>query len=226
MAKIIIIDDDIDLCSSIEEWLTFEHHTVELVHEGQDGAHRLKISNYDMIILDWQIPDKSGVEICREFRARGGSTPVLMLTGKKEIHDKIEGFQSGADDYLTKPFHMQELAVRVNALLRRGLVTPVNIVTRSYLSLDPTTRKVTKNGQEVYLLPKEFALLEYLMRRPNQVLSLEVLLQSVWESTSEASPDVVRTTVKRLRDKIDIPGSPSLIATKYGVGYAFEDNTP
>src|SRR5215813_6435551 len=120
MAKILLIEDDIEFSGIIKAWLSNEHHAVEVVHDGTEGRHRIQVFEYDLLILDWQLPGMAGIDICKEFRSQGGMTPVLMLTGKSAISDKETGLDAGADDYLTKPFHMKELSARVRALLRRA----------------------------------------------------------------------------------------------------------
>lgn len=210
------------MASMISQMLTFDKHLVEVVYTRGAALDRLAVSSYDVIVLDWQLPDGSGMDILRQLRAGGCQTPVLMLTGKKEMSDKLEGFESGADDYLTKPFNVQELSARVKALLRRQSVLPGKTLSAGTLLVDPENYMVTRHGKEIHLLPKEFALLVFFMRNPNHVFSIDALLARVWESTTDASADVVRTTVKRLRDKIDEPGSESMIRTIHRVGYRFE----
>lgn len=162
----------------------------------------------------------SGPEICSQFRQQGGQTPILMLTGKKELEDKTAGLDAGADDYLTKPFHMQELSARLRALLRRGAAAVSRtVLTAGHVMLDPATRKVTTQGKEVALQPREYALLEFLLRHPNQPFSAEAILDRVWSSESDASPDTVRLQIMRLRHKIDIDGKESMVRTIHRVGY-------
>jgi two-component system, OmpR family, response regulator len=179
-------------------------------------------NQYDVIVLDWDLPGATGVEICTSFRAKGGNTPIIMLTGKSTLRDKEEGLDSGADDYLTKPFHIKELSARIRALLRRPLSVTGNTLKVGDITLCPISYKVTKAEQEVQLLPREFALLEFLMRHPGQVFGAEALLDRVWNSDSEASPDALRTCMKRLRKKIESPEGDSIIKTVHGVGYKLE----
>lgn len=219
MAKILVVEDDLNMSESISNWLQHEHHNVEVVHSGSEAVHCLKIYQYDLIILDWQLPEMTGVEILKTYRSAHGSTPVIMLTGKDKISEKETGFDAGADDYLTKPFHIQELLLRCRALLRRGAVANSNILQVGDLCLEPTKFKVSRGGQEISLTAKEFALLEHLMRHPNQVFSSESLLESVWGSDSQASSDTVRVIMQRLRSKIDGTTGESLISNVRGVGY-------
>ena len=220
MAKILIVEDDEQLSELIVDWLTGEKHTPEAVYEGTEGLQRLKFYKYDVIILDWELPGLSGPEICNQFRQSGGQTPILMLTGKKEVTDKATGLDAGADDYLTKPFHMIELSARLRALLRRASVdVSRTILSAGHISLDPVSRKVTAHGNEIALQPKEYSLLEFLLRHPNQPFSAEAILDRVWSSESDASPDTVRLQIMRLRHKIDAEGKESMVRTIHRVGY-------
>jgi DNA-binding response OmpR family regulator len=189
------------------------------VHDGEDAVNMLKSYQFDVIILDWQLPKMEGVDVLRNYRTGGGQTPVLMLTGKGAIAEKEVGLDAGADDYLTKPFHMKELSARLRALLRRPGSVTGNVLSARDICLEPSTFRVTKGGADIQLLPKEFALLEFLMRHPNQVFSADALLDRVWKSESNVSPETVRTCLKRLRRKIDTEEQESLIQTLHGVGY-------
>jgi two-component system OmpR family response regulator len=224
MAKILLVEDDVDLTVMIVEWLSFEHHSVEVVHNGREGMERLRLCHYDAVILDWSLPEMTGLEICRQYRQESGVAPVIMLTGKNSISDKENGLDSGADDYLTKPFNMKELSARIRAVLRRASNSPTNILTVGELTIDPTKYKLTKNGKEIQLLPREFALLEFLMRHPDEVFSGDALLQRVWHSESDATSDAIRTCIKRLRQKIDGDSDDSVIQTISRVGYKLRIN--
>jgi DNA-binding response OmpR family regulator len=219
MAKILLVEDDLILSDNISEWLKLEHHVVDLVANGSEALDRLRFYKFDLIILDWMLPGVAGVDVCKEFRAQGGTTPILMLTGKKSIPEKELGLDSGADDYLTKPFHFKELSARLRALLRRQPALSSNLLKYGALELNLQDHSVLKNGQVLSLLPKEFSLLEFLMRHPNQVFSAEALLDRVWNSSSDVSPESIRTYVARLRSKIDDQDSESMIQTLHGVGY-------
>lgn len=221
MAKILVIEDDVDLCHMIEQWLTMEHYCVELVHTGQEGLDMITHYGFDAAVVDWELPGISGLEVCKRYRSTGGSIPILFLTGKKEVTEKEEGLDSGADDYLTKPFHMKELSARIRALLRRsGTKVSKSLKVRN-IELMPESFRVLKDGQDIELHAREFALLEFLMRHPEEVFSAEALLNRVWESSSDATPEALRTCMARLRKKIDTAGSDSLIKNVHGVGYKF-----
>ncbi len=219
MAKILLVEDDQALSKLVRNWLSLEHHAVETVEDGEEALHRLKVSEYDLVILDWTLPKLAGVEVLKEHRRLGGQTPVLMLTGKDKISDKEEGFDAGADDYLTKPFHGKELTVRIKALLRRPPNLVKDVLRVGDLVLEKENFSVRRGDSEIRLLPKEFALLEFLMRHPNQVFSAEALLERVWVSESESTVEAVTTCIKRLRRKLESDGVPSPIATVHGVGY-------
>ncbi len=219
VAKILVVDDDADLAGMVQDWLTHQHHTVELANNGTDASERLKFYEYDVIVLDWDLPGISGIDVLKEYRDAGGLTPVLMLTGKKSIDDKEKGFDCGADDYLTKPFNMRELSARVSAVLRRAAGQTSSMLQAGDLVLDPTSFKVTRRGEEIHLRKQEFALLEFLIRNQDRVFSPEALLERVWRSESDAGGDAIRSCMKRLRQKIDGPGQESLIRTVHGVGY-------
>lgn len=219
MAKILLIEDDKQLTQMIVAWLSTESHLIEVLHDGLDGLDNLRASNYDLVVLDWELPRMSGVDILATFRDEGGSTPVLMLTGRRTIDDKATGLDRGADDYLTKPFHMKEFSARVRALLRRPVPFQANCLRVGNLTLEPGKHRVTKNGADIHLLPKEFALLEFFMRHPGDVFSPEALLQRVWHSETEATVEAIRTCIKRLRQKLDLGDKESVIETIARIGY-------
>jgi DNA-binding response OmpR family regulator len=222
MAKILIVEDDLELCDHMRTWLDLDHHVLDFAHKGSQGMLKLQVSSFDIVVLDWELPELSGVEICKKFRAEGGKTPVLMLTGKGTMSDKEAGFEAGADDYLTKPFNMKELCLRVQALLRRSSNFTDTVLKVRDITLDPKKFKVVKGGEEVRLLPKEFALLQFLMRHPDEIFSAEAILERVWISETEATPEAVVTCLRRLRKKIDIDENSPLIRTIHGVGYRLE----
>lgn len=222
MAKILLVEDDADVAEMIEDCLKREHHLVEWANNGGDALHRLKSYVYDIVVLDINLPNMSGLEVLKEFRGRGGSTPVLMLTGKNTVADKELGLDTGADDYLTKPFDGRELSARIRALLRRIGVIPSNKLSVRNLVLDPVTYKVTRDQNVIELLPREFSLLEFFMRHPDQVFSVEALLDRVWTADKEASADAVRMCIQRLRKKLDRDNESSFIKTVHRVGYVLE----
>lgn len=219
MAKILLVEDDRELSTLMVDWLTGEGHVADPVYKGQEGLERLQYYKYDVVILDWELPEMSGPEICQAYRAKGGETPILMLTGKKEIDDKATGLDAGADDYLTKPFHYKELSARLRALLRRPAGVSKTVLSAGEITLNPVSRQVYRGAEEISLQPKELALLEFLMRHPNQPFSSDAILDRVWSSDSDTAPDTVRIQIMRLRHKIDQPGKDSMIRTVHRVGY-------
>lgn len=224
MAKVLLVEDDPDVAFSVAACLQLEQHVVESVTDGKEALDRLRFYQYDLVILDWGLPGMSGLEVCKEFRSRGGKTPILMLTGKAETREKVTGLDSGADDYVTKPFDVDEIIARVRALLRRPEDITGNVLTVGNLTLDTATGHVTRDGMAIKLLPKEFALLSFLMRHVDQVFTGEALLDRVWSSESDATSDALRSTIKRLRKKIDVEGRPSLLQTIPGFGYKLTRN--
>jgi DNA-binding response OmpR family regulator len=219
MAKILVVEDDSEILNSVRKILESEHHTVETASDGKDGWHFMTVYDYDLIVLDWQLPDKQGLDIMRDYRSNGGGTPILMLTGRTSISDKEQGLDTGADDYLTKPFAGRELSARVRALLRRPAQAVENVLSVGGLVLDPVKYSVTKNGQHVDLQPREFQLLEFFMRNPNRVFEQDAVLNRVWKSDSEATTEALRSAIRRLRQKVDPEGQ--LLQTVYGVGFVF-----
>ncbi len=217
MAKILLIEDDEQLSDIVRTALLFEHHTVDAVVNGAEGYGFLCMNPYDLVVLDWGLPEMNGIDICRGYRAKGGIAPILMLTGKGNISEKESGFDAGADDYLTKPFHMKELLARVRALLRRPASLVETVLKAGNLSLDPKKHRAFLNGESLSLVPKEFSLLEFFMRHPGQVFTPESLLEHVWPTDSDSTSLAVRTTMKRLRKKIDPDGK--LLKTEHGIGY-------
>jgi two-component system OmpR family response regulator len=225
MAKILICEDDVLVGKSVLDGLQAGGHTVEWVQDGKEGAERLRLYQYDLAILDWNMPEKTGVEVCKQYRANGGSTPIIMLTARDKDLEKVEGLDAGADDYLTKPFSLIELTARIRALLRRPAATFRSALTLGDLSVDPARGKATRAGNEIDLLPKEMALLEFLMRHPQQAFNVNDLLNHVWSSESDSTEDAVRQCVTRLRKKLEIKGRRSPIVTVKGLGYRVEDVT-
>lgn len=222
MPKVLIVEDDDRLARVIDDWLTGENYAVDHVSSGPAALERLSSTQYDVLILDWQVPGLTGLEVCKEYRANGGTGVVLMLTGKKEVANKEEGLDSGADDYVTKPFHMRELSARLRALMRRSREIKTNVIKIGDLVLDSVSHRVTKGDKELQLMPREYALLEFFMRNPGKVFSSDAILDKVWSNYSEASPDTVRVHITKLRSKIDSEGQESLIKTLHRVGYKLE----
>lgn len=218
----LIVEDDVPVAEMVASYLRFEHYLVEIVDNSEDALSHLEHNDYEIVILDWNIQGmKSGLEVCKEHRSRGGKTLILMLTGKDSIDDKTTGLDSGADDYLTKPFQVRELSSRLRALLRRNPDTSSesNVLELGALKLDVEQYRVSFNDKEIKLIPKEFRLLEVLMRKPGRVFSADELVRKIWLTDEEGSSDSVRTHVKNLRQKLDKANCNYVIETVHGVGY-------
>jgi|ERR1700722_7158290 DNA-binding response OmpR family regulator len=222
MVRILVVEDDKDVTSVVCQSLGLEGHTVNAIHSGDSAADHLKSAQYALVILDWKLPKLSGLEILQQLRERGDNTPVLMLTGQHDIGSRAEGLDSGADDYLTKPFHMAELRARVKALLRRTSSKTETDLRIGTLTLDPLSFRVTNVGEEIRLAPREFALLEFLMRHPNQNHTAEALLTNVWKDQDDCTAETVRTCIKRLRVKLGGKQAATMLQTSPGQGYSIK----
>lgn len=222
MAKILVVDDDSVLCTLVSDWLVAQRFAVETTHDGLSALEMLKLGGFDLVVLDWDLPGKAGIEVLKEFRDWGGQTPVIMLTAKGDPAEKEKGFDFGVDDYVTKPFGVRELAARVRAVLRRPPDIASEVLTAGDVQLNRSKHIVTKAGVSVKLQPKDFTLLEFFMSNPGQIFSSDVLLTRVWASDSEASVDALRTAIKRIRQAVDTAdGDPakSIIKTVPRIGY-------
>jgi DNA-binding response OmpR family regulator len=224
MSKLLLVEDDADFLNRLEEYLKSQRYTVDSATTGDAGLEKLKFFQYDVIVLDWNLPGISGVDLLKEYRATGGKTPVLMLTGRDQVADKALGLDSGADDYLTKPFSLLELAARIRALLRRPQHVQQATLMAGDLELDTVSRAVFVDGKKVELLPLEFGVLEFLMRHPNRVVGHNELVERVWKSDSNATAEAVRTLMVALRKKIGVAGKQSLIKTVHGLGYKLDSH--
>jgi two-component system OmpR family response regulator len=224
VAKILIVEDDVQLSEIVARWLTNEHHVPECVEDGEEALSRLKHYAYELVILDWHLPGMQGIDVLTSFRAAGGRTPVLMLTGKRSVEEKMQGLDGGADDYLTKPFHGKELTARVRALLRRPVDVLDNVLRVGDIELNTVTYRAHRAGVDLKLVPKEFALLQFLMRYPGRYFTAAKLLSEVWPTDSDATTDALTTCLKRLRRKIDREGEDSVIKNVHGMGYTLLEN--
>lgn len=222
MTKLLLIEDQKDFADAVRDWLVAQNYLVDIANDGSEALHYLRSGEYDLLILDLNLPGVSGIDVARTFRRHGGKAPIIMLTGNKTIDDKELGFEAGADDYLTKPFNMRELSMRVKAQLRRNSGFNDGGLEIGDLKIYPDEYRVLMNGKEVSLLPKEFALLLFFAKNPGKVFSSEALIQRVWPSDAEASPDTIRSYITRLRNKLGMNGDKQMIVTVYGVGYKFE----
>jgi two-component system, OmpR family, manganese sensing response regulator len=219
MAKVLLVEDNHETSAYIEKILSRESHMVEAVANGEEACFRLKHYEYDVIVLDWNLPGSTGPEICQTYRAGKGMAPILMLTGNCSDDEKAFGLDSGADDYLTKPFSLKELAARVRALLRRVGGQMNETLKVDGIELNIASRLALRHGVTVHLLPKEYSLLEFFMRHTNQVFSSQQLLERVWHTDSETGTDALRSTLSRLRQKLDAGNQQSVIETVHGFGF-------
>jgi DNA-binding response OmpR family regulator len=220
---ILVVEDEQRLARLLQRVLTEERHTAEVAHSGADGLYLAQTGSFDLIVLDRMLPDLDGVEVCKQVRQLGVETPVLMLTARGSVEDRVEGLNAGADDYLVKPFAMAELLARVNARLRRDRQASITTVLKAHdLTLDLVRRDVRRGGRAIELTPKEFSLLEYLMRNAGVALTRTQILDQVWQYDLDAVSNVVDIYIHYLRDKIDKGSERPLIKTVRGVGYRLE----
>ncbi|HSI77386.1 MAG TPA: response regulator transcription factor [Lunatimonas sp.] len=222
--KVLIIEDDPILSKNICEALTSENLVVEPVYDGLLAEKILKKYNFDCIVLDINLPGKNGYDLCKNFRNYNSDTPVLMLTAFGELEDKIQGFDCGADDYLTKPFYMRELILRVNSLIRRKKHSHLGDVNEAILVADDITlndaqKKVFRQGKEINLTPREYQILFKLMGKNGEIVSKADLIKEIWGSSFDANTNTIEVYINFLRNKLDKPFSKNTIKTKVGYGY-------
>lgn len=219
--RVLLVEDEAKVARALREGLTAEGYSVSVAPTGEEAYYLLTTQPFDLLLLDLMLPGRSGLEILSALRQRDFRTPVLILTAKDSIEDRVTGLDTGADDYLVKPFAFPELLARIRALLRRGRTDRISKQRLADLELDSGTRRVTRRGQEIELTPKEFDLLEYLMRYQGQTVSREMLARDVWHISARATPmdNVIDVHIARLRRKIDDPFDVSLLRTIRGVGF-------
>lgn len=219
LLRLLLVEDDPSLARVIERGLTEEGHAVDHASTLARASEANAINDYDLLVLDLGLPDGDGTELCREVRASGSGTPILMLTARDGISDRVRGLDAGADDYLTKPFAYPELAARVRALLRRPKATSTPVLEADDVRLDPAAHTVWRGAIMVPLTPREFSLLEYLLRHPLEVCRREDLLEHVWDANYDGLSNVVDVHIANVRRKLEMPGSADPIETIRGVGY-------
>jgi DNA-binding response OmpR family regulator len=219
--KILVIEDDVKLAGLLKRGLTGAGHVVDAEHDGRTGEEAATSGTYEIVVLDVMLPEKSGLAVLRDLRARGVKVPVLILTARDETADVVAGFDAGADDYLRKPFAFDELYARVRTLARRSAAPPRIVLQTDNLVLDPTTQRVERGDRPISLTSREFAYLEYFMRNEGLVITRTMLEQALWNSAGEPSSNVIDVYVKRLRSKIEFEDMRPLLETIRGVGYRF-----
>ena len=219
--RVLIVEDEKKVAKALREGLEAEHYDVRVACTGEEGFFLVNHESFDLVVLDLMLPRRDGLEVLTTLRKRGLQTPVLILTAKDTIDDRVHGLDSGADDYLVKPFAFPELLARIRALLRRGRPDQILKLQQDDLAMDLVTRKVVRAGQPLELTVKEFELLEYLLRHVGHVVSREMLASDVWRVSARATPldNVIDVTVARLRRKIDDPFQTKLLHTVRGVGF-------
>jgi len=217
--RVLLIEDDRKAAKLLAKGLQEEGFVVDVAPTGEDGEEHAAVNEYDVIVLDWLLPGKDGIAVCHSLRARDLSTPILMLTARDGLADRVKGLSIGADDYLTKPFAFAELLARIRALLRRSRNARPAVLRVGDLALDPANRRVTRAGAPVTLTSKEFAILEVLMRSAGEIVSRTSLVERVWDEASEVLDNLVDVHLSHLRKKIDLGDRPPLIHTIRGFGY-------
>lgn len=217
--KILVVEDEHKIAHAIKAGLEHERMIVDVTFTGADGYDLADSEKYDVIVLDWMLPDKSGIEIIQSLRQKGNHTPVLLLTAKGQVDDKVTGLDSGADDYMVKPFAFTELVSRIRALSRRPQTRQSHTIGLEDLTLNRTSFEVSRNNRSIALSVKEFALLEYLISHPHQIVSKQTLMQNVWSYDSDILPNTVEVYIKKLREKVDKGEEKKLIHTVRGFGY-------
>jgi DNA-binding response OmpR family regulator len=222
--RILIAEDDVNLVNFLKRGLTEEFYAVDACHDGEEAVFLADINEYDIIILDIMLPKKNGIAVCRELRENSNITPIIFLTAKDQLTDKIRGLREGADDYLTKPFAFDELLVRIQALLRRSQRYKSNSLQVGTLQLDPVSRKVTREGNLITLTAKEYSLLEYLMRNKGDIITQAKIIEHVWDMNYDGLSNIVNVYIKHLRDKIDKGYPQNYIHTIRGAGYKIDED--
>ena len=222
--RLLLVEDEPDAARILAKGLREQAYAVDVATDGEAACYQASVVDYDAIVLDVMLPLKDGLEVCRQLRREGLGIPILMLTARDSVEARIAGLDSGADDYLQKPFDFRELLARLRALIRRGVRPPLpERLMIAGLELDTRARRVIKAGREVHLTAREYALLEYLARRVGEVVGRAEISEHVWDERYDPFSNVIDVYVQRLRRKLDTPGSPSLIRTRRGEGYQLGD---
>jgi DNA-binding response OmpR family regulator len=224
--RMLLVEDEKKVADIIERGLKAERFAVDVCHDGRAGWEMANAYDYDLIILDLMLPGLSGTEILEKVRRKNQSVPILILTARDGMADKVKNFETGADDYLTKPFAFAELLLRIKALLRRGPVNRSSVLRVGDLEIDRLSQNVRRAGKKIELTAKEYGLLEYLATHPGRVFSRTMIIEHVWDQSFEGLTNIVDVYVRHLREKVDDPFPTKLLRTVRGVGYSLSDEGP
>lgn len=224
--RVLVVEDEAEVADLLARTLREAGWAVDLVGNGTSALAALAVNDYDAAVLDLRLPELDGVEVCRRWRQQSGTTPILMLTAQGAVSSRVAGLDAGADDYLTKPFAIEELLARLRALIRRPAIAMAPVARLADLELDPASRTVRRSGRPVSLTAREFALLHYLMRRPGMVVTRSQILEHVWDDNFDPVGNVVDVLVGRLRRKLNLPASVPLLHTVRGAGYVLAERRP
>ncbi|MCA1991637.1 MAG: response regulator transcription factor [Coleofasciculus sp. S288] len=223
--RFLIVEDDQRLAEPLAEALTNQHYVVDVANDGQQGWEFVEAFDYDLLLLDVLVPKLDGISLCRQVRSQGYQMPILLLTAKDTTHDKVMGLDAGADDYVVKPYKLEELSARIRALLRRGSVSLPAVLEWGSLRLDPNACEVNYGDSPLPVTPKEYRLLELFLRHNSSVLSRSTILENLWSFDEPPDEDSVKAHIKRLRQKLKVAGAPDdFIETVYGMGYRLKRN--
>jgi len=225
--RVLIVEDEDKMADALRHGLEADHYTVAVARSGEEGFYLISTQAFDLVVLDWLLPGRDGIEVLTQLRQRGVTVPVLLLTAKDATEDRVRGLDAGADDYLVKPFAFPELLARTRALLRRGAPETTNQLAVADLEMDVATHKVKRGGRELALTAREFDLLEYLLRQHGRVVSREMLARDVWKESVRYTPldNLIDVHVARLRRKLDDPSERKLLRTVRGVGFILDEDS-
>jgi DNA-binding response OmpR family regulator len=222
--KILVVEDEKKVASFIKKGLEEEYYTVDAAYDGREGLRLAASGDYDLMILDIMMPYMDGISLLKEIRKENIKVPIMILTAKTVVGNKVEGLDSGADDYLTKPFAFDELIARVRALLRRASLTPEKTLKAGDLEIDTESHRVKRNGNEIMLTPKEYSILEYLTRNKNKIISRTKLIEHVYDYHFDPDTNVIDVHINKLRNKIDKGSDKQLLCTVRGIGYMIKNS--
>lgn len=224
--RLLLVEDDPGIISFLEKGLREAKYALDVAQDGDDALYKTSLNEYDAIILDIMIPGRDGLEVCRELRSQGSKVPVIMLTARDDVQDRVLGLDVGADDYLTKPFQVSELLARLRAVMRRGPVLKSTVIEIGDLRIDTSAQTVNRAGQALSLTAREYALIEYLARNADRVVSRSELIEHVWDERYDSYSNVIDVHINHLRQKIDRESERPLIHTRRGSGYILSTSAP